>query len=127
MVSASDLGAAHGDVGDAHGRAAHADGHGLAVFSAGPDAVRDLEVAAEEVDARQHLGAVSDQVHALERGGELAVLDQVALGQREDEVAVGDVPENFLAKTPRLTLRSTSSGSLWPPRRMVLVIRGIGE
>ena len=47
-----------------------------------------LEVVAEHVDLAQHVGAVADQVHALERRGDLAVLDQVALGEREHEVAV---------------------------------------
>src|SRR5438045_371839 len=53
--------------------------------------VAGLEVAAQHVATTQHLGTVADQVHTLERRGQLAVLDQVALRQREHEVTVGDV------------------------------------
>ena len=67
------------------------DGHALPVLAAGPDPVADLQVVAQHGDVAQHLGAVADEVHALERRGQLAVLDEVALRQGEDEVAVGDV------------------------------------
>ena len=42
-------------------------------------------------DAREHVGAVADQRRALHRRGDPAVLDQVGLAGREDELAAGDV------------------------------------
>src|SRR5690606_10322971 len=63
----------------------------LPVLAARPDAVRHRHIVAEHRDLAQRLGAVADEVDALEWGRDLAVLDEVAFGEREDEVAVGDV------------------------------------
>src|SRR5262249_8115865 len=87
----ADLRAADRDLVDLVGRAADTDGDALAVFAARPDAVGKLEVVAEHRHLPQHVGAVADEVHALERRGDFAVFDEVALGEREDEVAVRDV------------------------------------
>src|SRR5579859_6051310 len=51
----------------------------------------------------KRFGTVSDKVHALERRRQLAVFDEVALGQREDEIAIGDVDlpaSELLRKNP---------------------------
>ena len=84
-------GPADGDLGDLHRRRPDADRHRLAILAAGPGPVRELEVAAQHRHLAQHVGAVADQVGPLERRGQLSVLDQVALGQREHEVTVRDV------------------------------------
>src|SRR5688572_26572667 len=91
FIASPDLRPAHGDPGDAGRGAADADGHRLPLFAARPDAVGELDVGAEHVDLAEHIGAVADQVHAFERRRDLPVLDQIALGEREDEVAVADV------------------------------------
>src|SRR5689334_19154289 len=93
MGRAGSLGlrASDGDARDLDGGGADADRDRLAILAAGPDAVGELVVAAEHGDAAQDLGAVADQVDPLEGRGQLAVLDEVALGEREDEVAVRDV------------------------------------
>src|SRR5690606_35983902 len=89
--SPTDLCAADGHRGDLHGRTADAHRHALPILAAGPDPVGGLEVVAEHDDLAHHVGAVADEVHALERRRDLAVLDEVALRQRKDEVAVSDV------------------------------------
>src|SRR5690606_25790129 len=81
----------HGQRVELDGWHADADGDALAVLATRPHAVGQLEVVADHAHGRQRLGAVADQVDALEWRPELAVFDQVALGQREHEVAVGDV------------------------------------
>ncbi len=55
------------------------------------DAGLHLEVVADRVDRRQRLQAVADQGRAAAGPGDPAVLDQVALGDAEDEVAGGRV------------------------------------
>src|ERR1700722_11956272 len=90
-TGSAEVRAAHGDGRDLDRGAAHAHRHALPVLAARPDAVAHLDVVAEHRDLAQDLGAVADEVHALQGRGDLAVLDEVALGQREDEVAVGDV------------------------------------
>src|SRR5262249_61316127 len=49
------------------------------------------DVGPEHGHLAEHVGAVADQVHVLERRRHLAVLDEVALRQREDEIPVADV------------------------------------
>ena len=79
----------------------------------------------------QRIGAVADQRRALDRIGELAVLDLPRLGRREHELAARDVDlaaaeidrvEAVLAPT-RGSRRDRAS----PASMIVLVIRGIGS
>src|ERR1019366_5281076 len=79
------------DRGDLHRRASDADGDALAVLAARPDPVAHLDIVAQHRHLAEDLRPVADEVHPLERGRDLPVLDEVALGQREDEVTVGDV------------------------------------
>src|SRR5205823_366372 len=68
----------------AQGRLAGRDGHTLAVL-----ATRSrprVEVVADGVDQLQDLGAVADEVGGPDGLGDLAVLDDVRLGDAEDEV-----------------------------------------
>ena len=60
-------------------------GHALTVLAAhaGPG----VEVVADDVDHAQHFGTVADQLRGADRVGDLAVLDQVRLGDAEHEVA----------------------------------------
>src|SRR5439155_26320853 len=90
-LSRSDLRSADGDRRDLDGGATDADRNVLTVLAAGPDAVRHLDVVAEHGDLAENVGAVADQVHAFQRRGDLAVLHEIALGEREHEVAVRDV------------------------------------
>jgi hypothetical protein len=39
----------------------------------------------------QRFRTVSDEIDALQRCGESAIFDEVALGQRKNEVAIGDI------------------------------------
>ena len=59
--------------------------HRLAVLAAHPRV--EIEVGGDGVDVLQHPWAVADQGGTLDGVGDLAVLDQVALGDGEDEVA----------------------------------------
>src|SRR5271166_3147000 len=60
------------------GRNADADRDGLAVFAAGADAFVEFQIVADHGDASEHVGAVADQGCALDRGGDLAIFDQVS-------------------------------------------------
>src|SRR5512146_2871482 len=84
-------GAADGEAVDLEGRDADADGDGLAVFAAGAYAFVEFEIVADHAYARQNVGAVADQGRILHRRRNLAVLDEVRFGGREDEFAVGNV------------------------------------
>src|SRR5215831_3050880 len=87
----SSRGAAHGQGIDAQRRLADADRDALAVLAAGADAGIERHVVADQPDLGQRLGAGADQGRALDRRTELAVLDQVALGDGEYELARHDV------------------------------------
>ena len=50
-----------------------------------------LQIVAHHADVLQRFGAVADQRGVAHRARELAVLDQVAFGRREDEIAAGDI------------------------------------
>src|SRR5882672_11264700 len=76
---------------DLDGRTSDADRHALPVLSARPDPVAHLDVFTEHRHAAQDFRTIADQVYALERRGDLAIFDEITLGQREDEVAIGDV------------------------------------
>src|SRR4051794_33204447 len=80
----SDIGATDRHLRDPDRRLAGAHGHLLAVLAA--EAALHREVVADRVDPRQHLQARADQRRAAHRGRDLAVLDQVTLGEAEDEV-----------------------------------------
>ncbi len=69
-----------------------ADRHALAVLAA--DAGLDVEVAGDHVDLHEDVDAVADEGGPAQRRRDPAVLDQVALGDAEDEVAAGrlDLP-----------------------------------
>ena len=60
-------------------------GHALALLAARPGP--RLEVVADRVDHPQHLGPVADELRGAHRLGDLAVLDEVRLGDAEHEVA----------------------------------------
>src|SRR6185369_13474484 len=76
---------------DTQGRLADADRHALAILAAGADTGVELEVVADHRDAGHRVGAVADQRRALDRAGHLAVLDEVGLAHRKDELAAGDI------------------------------------
>ena len=78
-------GAADGELGDPQGGLARRHRHALAVLAAG--AGPGVEVVADGVDQPQGLGAVADELRGAHRFGDLAVLDQVRLGDAEHEVA----------------------------------------
>ncbi|WBL36470.1 hypothetical protein O0235_02565 [Tepidiforma flava] len=80
-----------GDAGHEDGRHADADGDGLAVLAAGPAAVGEAVVVGDAGDFREDVGAVADEHDVLEGRGDPAVLDEVGLGDGEDEIAVGDI------------------------------------
>ena len=76
---------------DLDGRDADADRHALPFLAADADAFVQLQIVAHHADVLQRFGTVADQRRAAHRPRQLAILDQVALGRREDEVAAGDV------------------------------------
>src|SRR4051794_29466739 len=90
-TSSADLRATDRDRVDLYGGASNADGNALPVFAAGPNTVTRCHVGPEHGDLAQDIRPVADQVHALERRGELSVFDQVALGQREHEISVRNI------------------------------------
>src|SRR5690606_27493767 len=80
-----------GDARELYGRAAYPYGYALTVFAAGPTSVRQGDVISEHHYSPQRFRTISDQIRALERRGDLAVLDQIALGEGKYEIAVRDV------------------------------------
>src|SRR5476649_2360080 len=84
-------GAADGERIDAERRLADAHRHALAILAAGADAGIERHVVADHADAGERLGARANQRRALDRLAELAVLDQVTLGDAEHELARDDV------------------------------------
>src|SRR5947208_11822960 len=83
--------AAHRQGVDPQRRLADADRHALAVLAAGADAGVERHVVAHHADLGQRLGTGADQRGALDWRAELAVLDQVAFGDGEHELARHDV------------------------------------
>src|SRR5207247_7573686 len=67
------------------------DRHALAVLAAGADAIVEPQIVADHRDLGDRVGAVADQRRTLDRRADLAVLDEVGLGRREDEFPGGDV------------------------------------
>src|SRR5688572_21829074 len=90
-TDSTDFCATHGYPADFYGWAANAYGHTLAVFATGPDSVGDGHVIAQHAYLTKCFGTVTNQIHALERCGDLAVLDQIALRQGEHEIPIGYV------------------------------------
>src|SRR5450432_2456410 len=82
---------ADGQAIDAQRRLSDAHRHALAVLAAGADTRIERHVVTDHRHPRQRIGAVADQRGALDRIGELAVLDHPRFGSREHELAVGDV------------------------------------
>src|SRR6266567_643784 len=74
-----------------YGRQPDPDGYRLPILAAGTDTLVHLEVMAYATHARERIRAVADEGGALDRPGDLAVLDQVGLARRENELAAGDV------------------------------------
>src|SRR5579875_3938538 len=70
---------------------AHADGNALAVLPAGADARIEAQVVADHADLGEDVGAVADQCRPLHRRADLAALDQIGFGGREDKFARGDI------------------------------------
>src|ERR1700730_9049122 len=84
--------------GSADGQAVHlkgwnadSDGNGLSVFAAGADAFIELQIIAYHGHTSKNVWAVADQSGALDRGGDVAVLDKIGFRGGENEFAVGDV------------------------------------
>src|SRR5262245_49682747 len=77
--------AADGDPADPDMALARPNGSGLTCLAA--EARLHLEVGADSVDPRERLQAVADQRGSPAGRGDFAALDQVALGDAEDEVA----------------------------------------
>src|SRR5665647_2478352 len=77
----------HRHLGDTQGGLAGAHGHALAVLAA--DTGLHVEVGGDHVDAHEDVDAVADERGAAQRRGDAAVLDEIALGDAEDEVAAG--------------------------------------
>src|SRR6201999_642910 len=80
----SQLGPSHGHLAYSDVSLAGPDRHFLATLAADPSL--DEEVVADRVDRGESVEAVADQRRAGARRGHLAVLDQVALADAEDEV-----------------------------------------
>src|SRR3712207_2888954 len=81
----SGTGASDGDLRDAQRGRTAADGRRLAVLAA--DALPRVEVVGNRVDVLHDVHRATDQVRAADRLRDLAVLDQVAERDAEDEVA----------------------------------------
>ena len=126
---ALDLGAADGHLVDPDGGQSDADGHRLAVLAAGADTFVHLEVIADAAHPRERIGPVADERGALDRPGDLAVLDQVGLARREDELAARDVdlpaPEVDGVEASRHRAEDLRRSSC-PASMKVLVMRGMG-
>src|SRR5262245_19334090 len=80
-ASSTHLRAAHRHGGDLDCWTTYTNWHRLTVLTAGPDTIGALEICAEHADFAHHVWPVADQVHAFERRGELAIFDQIALGE----------------------------------------------
>src|SRR5579862_832258 len=82
-------GATDGHLAHEHGGLAGRHGHALAVLAAhaGPR----VEVVADRVDPAEHVGTVADELRGPHRPRDLAVLDEVRLGDAEHEVASGGI------------------------------------
>src|SRR4051812_25713658 len=83
--------AAHGKAVDAQRRLPDADRDALSFLAARADARIERQIVADHGHARERIRTVADQRRAFHRVRHLAVLDQVGLRGREDELAVGDV------------------------------------
>src|SRR5260221_8931418 len=77
---------------DLDGRTSDADRHALPVLSARPDPVAHLDVVTEHRHAAQDFRTIADQVYALERRVDLAIFDELTLGQQEDQAPMAVVP-----------------------------------
>ena len=115
---------------DAQRRLARRHRHALAVLAAhaGPG----VEVVADRVDPPQHLGTVADQLRGADRVGDLAVLDQVRLGDRRtrsrrSRCSTWPPPSCDAVDAVLGVRRMMSSGSSSPSSRNVFVIRTIGR
>src|SRR4029434_3957267 len=87
----ADTCAANGDLVDLERRLPDADRHGLTFLTANADAVVEREIVSDHRHARHHVGSGADQRGAFYGSSHLAVLDQIRLGSRKDELAGCDV------------------------------------
>src|SRR6188508_2932093 len=91
VVYSGNFGATDGYPSNFDGWAADANGYALAVFSARPDSIGDGDVISQHRYLAQCFRTVTDKVDPFEWCSDLSVFDQIALGQRENEVSVRDV------------------------------------
>ncbi len=70
-----------------------ADAHRYALpfLAAGPDALVEFQIIAHHTYVLQRFRAVADQRCTADRARDLAILDEIAFGRRENEVAAGDI------------------------------------
>src|SRR5262249_35852079 len=80
-------GSADRDSFDAQGGLTDADGHALAVLSAGADASIEFEIVTDHADAVKIGGTIADQHGPFDRGADLAVFDPIRLSALEDVLA----------------------------------------
>ena len=119
----------HGHAVDLDGRDADADRHALPFLAADADAFVELEIVAHHADVLQRFRTVADQRGVAHRPRDLAVLDQVAFGRGEDEIAAGDIHLAAAEVRAVEALRDGADdlfGSLSPASMKVLVMRGMG-
>ena len=69
------------------GRLPDTDRHALTVLAAGSDARIECQIVADHRHLRQGIRPVADQRRTLDRRGDPAVLDQIGLARRKDELA----------------------------------------
>src|ERR1700683_15284 len=81
------IGAPYGDRRDFNGRHADADRHVLPAFATGVVTACKTRVVADRDDLRHRIGTVADDGGVADRRSYFAVLDEVALGDHEDEIA----------------------------------------
>ena len=70
---------------------ADTDRHALPLLAADANPAIQRKIAAHHGDLAHRFGAVADQGRPLDGSGDLAILDEVGLGGREDKLAGGDV------------------------------------
>ena len=67
------------------------DRHALPLLATDADPGIQRQIVADHGDLLHRLGPVANQGRPLERRGDLAILDEIGLGGREDKLAGGDI------------------------------------
>src|SRR5262245_53573785 len=115
-ASLPDLGTPNRDLRNLDRWAPDADRDALPVLAARPDTIRNANIMTQHHYISKRFGTVSDEVHAFERRRQLAVFDEVTLGQRKHEVAVRNVD----LSTPELLGKNAVFDALHDVFRLVL-------